>query len=403
MKCVVVLACGLTEEPREELNGKTPLEVARTPVLDLMASRGILGLTRAIPRGEGSGCHVGGPALLGYDPAHHQVDAAALEALGVGVTLEPTDVAFRATFVTVDTTEDGTEILGDPLGGRMPVTEAAELARDLALAIASPELVLMPGLGHRHVLVWRDGDSTVRTTSPYELVDKPIAGRQPSGSRSQVLVSAMERAREVLASHPICVARRARAERVPTALWIWDPASVATLPSFRDAFGLDGVMIAATPLARGLGIAAGLEPIAVNGATGDVDANLGADVEAALSALAVHDLVVLHVAGADLAAHAGDPQRKIAAIERMDELCLAPLLDGLRRLGGDWRVLVGVDHPTSCATRTHGTDAVPFCVCTHRDEGKPRGQKRGFSERDAREQGIFIQDAFTLLDRLARH
>jgi 2,3-bisphosphoglycerate-independent phosphoglycerate mutase len=403
MKCVVVLACGLTEEPREDLNGKTPLESARTPVLDLMASRGILGLTRAIPRGNGAGCNVGGLALLGYDPTFHRVDAAGLEALGVGATLAPTDVAFRASLVTLDATEDGTEILGDPLGGRLPLPEAAELARDLAQALECPEIALVPGLGHRHVLVWRNGDPTVRTTSPYDLVDKPIAGRQPSGPRSHVLVAAMERARDVLSSHPLCVARRARAERVPTALWIWDPASVATLPSLRDAFGIDGVIIAETPLARGLGIAVGLEPVAVTGATGDVDTNLAAEVEAALSALAIHDLVVLHAGAADLAAHAGDAQRKIAAIERLDEHCMGPLLEGLRRLGGDWRVLVAVDHATSCATRAHGADPVPFCVCTHRDEAKPRGQKRGFSERDAREQGIFIQEAFTLLDRLARH
>ncbi len=112
---------------------------------------------------------------------------------------------------------------------------------------------------------------------------------------------------------------------------------------------------------------------------------------------------MLHLAAADLAAHAGDPQRKIAAVERLDEQVLGPLQEGLRRMGGDWRLLVAVDHTTSCATRVHGADPVPFCVSTNRDEAKPRGQKRGFSERDAREQGIFVQEAYTLLDRLVRH
>jgi 2,3-bisphosphoglycerate-independent phosphoglycerate mutase len=97
----------------------------------------------------------------------------------------------------------------------------------------------------------------VRTTSPYELVDKPIAGRLPSGGRSDVLRGVMDRARDLLASHPVCMARRARAERVPTALWLWDPSDVISLPSIRDSFGLEGVILAATPLGRGLGIAAG--------------------------------------------------------------------------------------------------------------------------------------------------
>jgi 2,3-bisphosphoglycerate-independent phosphoglycerate mutase len=280
------------------------------------------------------------------------------------------------------------------------VAEAAEVARDLVYALESTDLTLVPGVGHRNVLVWRGGESTVRTTSPYDLVEKPTAGRKPSGARSEVLTAAMDRARDVLATHPLCIARRARAERVPTALWIWDPAVGAELPGLRDAFGLEGVMIASTPLGRGLGLAAGLDVVAI---APESEAAPSAEVEAALAALATHDLVVVHLAAGDLAAHAGDPQRKIAVIERLDEHLMGPLLEGMRRVGGDWRVLLAADHTTSCATRMHGADPVPFCVATNRDESKPRGQKRGFSERDAREQGIFIQEAYSLLDRLVRH
>ncbi len=403
MKCVVLIACGLAEEPREDLGGKTPLDAARTPVLDQMASRGILGLTRTVPRGVPSGCQSGALALLGYDPEHHHVGAAALEALGVGATVGTGDVVFRANLVTLDATEDGTEIMGDPLGGRLPAAEAAEVARDLAWALDAGDLTFVPGLGHRHVVAWRGGERGVRTTSPYELVDKPLAGTRPSGPRSEVLIDAMNRAQEALARHPVLIARRARAERVPTTLWIWDPATPATLPTLRDAFGTDGVMVAATPMGRGLGIAVGLQPVTATGATGDVDSNVGAEVEAVLAALASHDLVAAHFTAADLAAHGGDPHRKIGAIERLDESFVGPLLDGLRRVGDDWRVLVAADHATSSATRGHGSDPVPFCVFTARDETKPRGQKRGFSERDAREQGIFIQEAYALLDRLLRH
>ena len=403
MKCVVVVACGITEEPREDLGGKTPLDVAKTPLLDQMASRGILGLTRTIPRGAPSGCEVGAAALLGYDPAHHRIGAAALEALGLGVTLGPADVALRASLVTLDATEDGSEILGDPLGGRLPPADVGELARDLARAVDSPEITFVPGVGHRHLLVWRGGDVETRTTSPYELVDKPVAGKGPTGSRADVLVMAMARMRAVLASHPVCLARRARAERVPTAVWLWGPAGPASVPALRDAFGVEGAMRAAVPLARGLAIAAGLTLLDVVEASDDADAVLGAEAAAAVAALTTHDLVVVHLTAADVAAHAGDAQRKIAAIERLDDAFLGPLLAGLRTMGGDWRVLVAGDHTSSCATRTHGPDPVPFCVFTHRDEGKPRGQKRGFSERDAREQGIFIQDTFTVLDRLVRH
>jgi 2,3-bisphosphoglycerate-independent phosphoglycerate mutase len=201
----------------------------------------------------------------------------------------------------------------------------------------------------------------------------------------------------------VCTARRGRAERVPTALWLWDPAGPSRVPSLRDAFGVDGAMIAASPIGRGLGAAAGLAVAPVSGGTGDVDTSLAGKLEATLGALATRDLAIVHIAAADAASHAGDAQRKVAAIERLDEQLIGPLLEGLRTSADDWRVLVAADHATSSASRMHGADPVPFCVFTQRDEGKTRGLKRGFCERDAREQGIFIQEAHTLLERLLRH
>jgi 2,3-bisphosphoglycerate-independent phosphoglycerate mutase len=403
MKSVVVIACGISDEPQDELNGKTPLDAARTPALDAMAARGILGLTRTTPRNVPAGCHVGGLALLGCDPAQHSVDAAVLEAQGLGVTLAAGDVPLRVSLVTFDTTEDGAEILRDPFGGKLPVGEAAKLAEDLASGFGRGNLELIPGVGHRHVLVWHAGDHGVRTHSPYDVIDKPVASVLPSGPRSDALIALMERSRSLLAANPICEARRAHAERVPTALWPWAPGIPTVLPSMHDTFGVDGVMIAATPVGRGLGAALGLATPTIAGATGDLDSNFAAKVEAALGALATHDLAVVHVAAADLASHARDPLRKVTAIERIDEAVVGPLLEGLRQIGDDWRLLASGDHPTSSATRGHGGDPVPFCVLTQRDEGKPRGQKRGYSERDAREQGIFIQEAHTILERLLRH
>jgi 2,3-bisphosphoglycerate-independent phosphoglycerate mutase len=403
MKCVIVIACGLADEPHADLGGRTPLEAARTPHLDAMAARGILGLTRTTPRGTPPGCNVGALTLLGYEPALHQMGAAALEALGVGRTLAPADVALRASLVTLDVTEDGTEVLGDALGGRLPAADAATIARDLASALGGGELEVVPGAGHRHVLVWHDGDPEVRTVSPYELVDKPIADVRPSGRRSEVLRALMDRSREILEAHPIAAARRTRAERVPTVLWPWAPSQAASLPSLHDAFGVEGGLVAGVPLARGLGIAAGLEVRDVPGATGDLDSDFAAKVDATIGLLETRDLAVLHVAAADAAAHAGDAARKVQAIERLDELVVGPLLERLRALGGDWRLCVVADHPTACATRQHTAEPVPFVVSTNRDDAKPHAQKRACGEKDAREQGIFIQQGHTLLERLLRH
>ena len=161
-------------------------------------------------------------------------------------------------------------------------------------------------------------------------------------------------------------------------------------------------MIAAVDLVNGLGVLAGLRRISVPGATGYLDTNFRGKADHGLRALEARDFVLLHVAAADDAGHLGSAQKKIEAVERLDAETVAPLLEGLRAMGGEWRLLVMSAHATPWATRRHSADPVPFLVYVSRDEGKPRGISRGYSERDAREQGIFIPEAYTLMERLLR-
>jgi len=149
-------------------------------------------------------------------------------------------------------------------------------------------------------------------------------------------------------------------------------------------------------LAAGLGMLAGLTPV------GLLDADLRAVAENALTALEQRDFVFVHAEDAAESGCLGDPQRKVDAIERFDAELVGPLMAGLRERGGEWRVLVTPDHPTPCASRTHTAEPVPFVVATSGDAAKP-SNGRGFSERDAREQGIFIAEGHGLLERFLRH
>src|SRR5262249_11526610 len=138
----------------------------------------------------------------------------------------------------------------------------------------------------------------------------------------------MERAADLLRAHPVCEARRARNERAPNAVWLWGQGTRRTLPQLRERFGVEGAMVAAADLMRGLGALAGLRVVDVPGATGGADTNFRGKVEHGLRALDERDLLVLHVAAPDEGGHLGDPQKKIQAIERLDEDVLGPLLDG---------------------------------------------------------------------------
>jgi len=98
MKYVVLQGDGMADEPIAELGGKTPLEYARIPNLDHMASRGILGLTRTIPRGFPPGSDVGTMSILGYDPARYHTGRSPIEAASMGVELGPTTSPSAATW-----------------------------------------------------------------------------------------------------------------------------------------------------------------------------------------------------------------------------------------------------------------------------------------------------------------
>jgi 2,3-bisphosphoglycerate-independent phosphoglycerate mutase len=402
MKCVVLQGDGMGDEPVAELGGKTPLEAARTPNLDRMASRGILGLTRTIPQGIAPASEAGSMAVLGYDPARYRSSCAAIEAVSLGVTLGPDDVAFRCNLVTREVLDDGSEIMRDFTGGHPPNGEAHVLIADLSQAIGGDGIELYPGVGYRHLLVWRNGEHRMKTTPPHTIAEKPIAPAMPEGPGADRLLSLMSRASGVLAAHAICEARRARGERAPTSIWLWGQGSRPTLQTLRERFGVEGSVVAALDHVRGLGILAGLRVLDVPGATGDLDTNFRGKAEQGLSALDDRDFVLIHVNAPNEGAQTGDPHKKVAAIEHFDEQVVGPVLEGLRQRGGEWRVMVAPDHQTNVATRGYTGEPVPFVVYVNKDEEKPRGQKRGYHERDAREQGIFIPEGHTLLERLLR-
>jgi 2,3-bisphosphoglycerate-independent phosphoglycerate mutase len=367
-----------------------------------MAARGILGLTRTIPRGLPPGSDVGTMSVLGYDPARYHTGRSPIEAASMGVELGPDDIAFRCNLVTLETPAGGVEIMRDFAAGHPPTPEAAEIVLDMNRALGREGLEFHPGVSYRHLLVWRKGESGMKTTPPHDLSDKPVAGHFPTGQGAEVLNDLIERSRAFLAEHRLCRERLARGERAANAIWLWGQGKRPKVPTLRDRYGVDGSVIAAVDLVNGLGVLAGLRRISVPGATGYLDTNFLGKAEYGLRALEERDFLFLHVEAPDEGGHLGDPQKKVEAIENFDQKVVGPILEGLRQRGGEWRMMVLPDHPTPCALKTHTDDPVPFVVYVSSDEQKSRALSRGYNERDAREQGIFIAEAYTLLERLLR-
>jgi 2,3-bisphosphoglycerate-independent phosphoglycerate mutase len=401
VKYVIVQGDGMADRPLEMLGGRTPLDVAKTPNLDRMASRGILGLTPTIPKGMPPGSDVGTMSILGYDPRQYHTGRSPIEAASMGVELGPADVAFRCNLVAVERV-GGVDVMADFTAGHVGSEDAARLMADLDASQGRRDgFEFHAGVSYRHLLVWRGGIEEMRTTPPHDITGQATAEYLPNGRGAEQLLALIRRSQEVFQDHAVNLERRARGEREASQIWLWGQGRRPAVPTLKERFGLDGAVIAAVDLVNGLGILAGLERIRVPGATGYLDTDYAAKAEYGINALGERNFLFLHVEAPDEAGHMGNVQEKIKAIENIDEKVIGPLIDGLNRYG-EWRLMVLPDHATPCMLKTHSDEAVPFTVFSSRDLDKARGPGRRYTEIDARDHGIFIPEAHTLIERFLR-
>ena len=358
MKYVVVLPDGVADLPITELGGKTPLEIAKHPNIDWIAREGVTGLAHTIPSGLPPGSDVGCMSVFGYDPRTYYTGRAPLEAAAQGITLSKTDVAFRCNTVAV---QDG--IMADYSAGHIESADSAELIKTANERLGAHGIRFYPGMGYRHLAVVPDASyAKMRCTPPHDISDKPIAPHLPDGPGSDVIRRIMQESVALLTDHAVNQRRRQEGKTPATMLWLWGQGTTATFPSFQTVYGLRGACISAVDIVRGLGRLIGLDVLQVHGITGYFDTDYKAKADAALKALDDHDFVLIHIESTDEAGHMGDVQKKIQAIEDTDRLVVGTLLEGLKRRGEPFAVMVVPDHATSTARKTHIPDPVPFAV-----------------------------------------
>ncbi len=359
MKFIVIVPDGAADRPMDELGGKTPLQAARTTNMDFMARNGMQAMVQTIPHGMTPGSEIGNLSLLGYRPDTVFTGRAPLEAANLQIDLGPDEVAFRCNLVTL-----GLHEMRDYSAGHIGTSEAADLIRALNDGVEEKSVRFIAGKSYRHLMIIKARNTAdlvgVRTTPPHDILGKPYAGWLPSGKHALILLKVMERAQKILEAHPINRVRIDLGENPANAIWLWGQGVKPTLPLFNEKFGLKGAIISAVDLVNGIGRLAGLDVVAVPGATGYYDTDYRAKGEYALKALADHDFVFVHVEAPDEASHNGEVQEKIKAIERIDADILGPVLNHFGPYD-DVRVMILPDHPTPVTLRTHTADPVP-CV-----------------------------------------
>ncbi len=404
MKYVLLIGDGMADYPIPERGNKTALQLASTPNLDFIATRGTCGLVQTIPEGMTAGSDIATLSILGYDPAHYHTGRGPLEALAMRIPLDEEDIAFRCNLITEN---DG--ILVDFSGGHISTEEARALIAALNAAIPDTgvaqgwAVTFYAGISYRNILVLTSRSSDLKFREekeiggapPHDIVGERIEGYLP---KEKILRELMLASKDVLDAHEINAQRIAQHEKKANMVWLWSGGKKPMMPSFSELYGVvqRGSVISGVDLIKGIGRCVGLDAIDVPGATGYFDTNYKGKAEHALRSLAENDFVLVHVEAPDEGGHLGDIDLKVNAIEEFDELVVGPVLSGLAEnfaaTEEGYRILVMPDHYTPVSVGTHTREPVPFAIY---DSLAPQEQRRvsGFDEPSAEKSADGVLDA----------
>jgi len=388
-KYVIIVPDGAADEPLEQLDGQTVLEAAQTPNMDKISTEGRQGIVRTVPENTEPGSDVAQMSLLGYDPLRYYTGRAPIEAAAQNIKFSSADWVFRCNLVTIC---DGK--MADHSAGHISTEEGGRLIKELNKQLGNKQIRFYPGVGYRHLVVFKELDFDVQTYPPHDHIGTAIDKILPRGKGTQLLIDLMARSQQLFANHDINKVRKDLNENQVSSIWLWGQGKKTVMDSFEKRFGLKGAAITAVDLVRGLSKLIGFELINVPGATGFVDTNYKGKAEAAIKALETYDLVFVHIEAPDEAGHNGSLEMKKKAIEQIDELIVGPVLQALQTYGR-WRILVLPDHPTPIRSCAHSPEPVPFAMAGTQVSGVVH---KPFSEANASESGFRIENGFELME-----
>ena len=396
MKHIIILGDGMADWPVESLGGKTLLQYAKTPYMDLLAAKGRTGMLSTVPDGFHPGSEVANSSILGYDQNEVYEGRGPLEAASIGVDLADDDMAIRCNLICID----GDNIKNHS-AGHLTTEEADVLIKYLQKRLGTETVHFYTGIQYRHLLVIKGGDKHLRCTPPHDVPGKPwrpllVVPEVPEAqATADVINDLILKSQELLAEHPLNKQRVAEGKDPANSIWPWAGGYRPKMTPLTETYPQikRGAVITAVDLIRGIGRYAGLRCIDVEGATGLFDTNYEGKAQAAIEALKTDDFVYLHVEASDEAGHEGNLALKLRTIEDLDRRVVGPIYEAVK----DWNEPVAIavlpDHPTPVAHLTHTNEPVPFLI--YKPGAEPDGVKT-FDEVACKEGacGLLEKDGF---------
>ena len=398
MKYIIILGDGMAGEPLECIGGKTTLEQALTPEMDRLAKMSEIGLVSMVPEGMAPGSDTANLSVLGYNPEVYYTGRSPLEALSIGVGMEEDDVSFRCNLVTL--TEDASlpyedQRIVDHSSDEINTRDAGVLLEVLKEEVLKPGFELYRGTSYRHLLLWKNGHE-MELTPPHDILTNQIREYLPG---DPMLLAMMKESYRVLKEHPVNLKRKAQGLRPANSAWFWGAGKRPKLPDFQEKTGKRGVMISAVDLLKGIAAGSGMKIVHVEGADGGLHTNYEGKAQAAVRALLDegYDFAYIHVEAPDEMGHQGSVEKKVRAIEFLDQRLIRIVREAMDASGEPYRLLILPDHPTPIAARTHTADPVPYLLY---DRKRPENGAESYCERTAVQSRRWEKNGYHLIEHL---
>ena len=376
MKHIIILGDGMADKAIKKLGGKTPLQFAKTPYMDMLAKMGRTGRLITVPEGYNPGSEVANTAILGYDLDKVYEGRGPLEAASIGYEMKPLDLALRCNIICVR--EDGT--IKTHNGGNLSTEDAGPLIDLLNEKLGSARVKWVKGIQYRHLLIIDGGSKHIVCAPPHDhpneawrpLLVKPESGwenkreegRMTAQETADLLNDLIIKSQDILLNAPLNIKRKAEGKDLANIIWPWSGGYRPAMQTLSEIYPSvkSGAVVSAVDLIRGIGHYAGLDIIEVEGATGLWDTNYEGKTKAALDELRKKDFVFLHVEASDEAGHDGEVDLKVKTIENLDSRMIGPIYEETKTWDEPVCIAILPDHFTPVELRVHVGEPVPFII-----------------------------------------
>lgn len=375
MKLRWLVCGGLADEPTEDLGGRTPLDVAKTPHLDRLAKEGKMGAAIFTPHSLTPGPDVACYSILGFNPTEFYTGPGPLEAAALGIDQNDRSVAFRCNFVTVLD-----ESLVDACAGNISDKESLLLVGDLNKKISNPKIKLFANHGYKNILIVDDGDrveplSQWESAAPRDLVGQKIDKILLKNSAGGLVASVMQQSHALLDGHEINRVRVDLKENPANMVWLWGQGKRPKLPSFAQRAGRDGTAVCNADFAKGLTRCLGMRQAP------DLDSALDDDFVFVYQGL--ENALDRHVS----------LKERIKWIEEFDALFISKIVKETEK-DSEVRICVSGDSAVSSAQKKMMHGRVPFLMV---GKGIEADEAVAFNEKTAAQSTWIVDKGETLM------